>query len=581
MKIMPVNDVLQTAGLLAPDLNVLRASNENYRGLFLQPHGDIEVSSEGVANKDANLAAQQYATFLLRAHSSAADLVLTPEYSMPWRALIDALRADRGPAQGVLWAIGCESVKVLRLESLQDELGPGVRVLYEPLSNGSTRFVDPLAYVFRATVSGTEHTQTQVVVLIQFKTHPMGDDDHFEQSGLELGSVLYQFGAAGQSIRLTTLLCSDAFAFTDADAKQMYDRGLIIHLQLNPSPRHPQYRGYRERLLQYQGDATEIVCLNWAQNVTEWCKDKPKPWKNISGSAWYLRPDKFDIRDATLDANHRKGLYYTWLQAQRCNALFMNYEPAVFEFESTKVAHIGVLASISRRRGPQLVRTLFWNTENCDWIEQPSVDDGFSAIVSEAGEAAQDIASTASRSPLSAERLLALSVGSIEAVDDWYSVRRLDSLKVDASEIILRLTYCQDVDETAERFRIARLRQVARLRSILTDTHALPVSLGDLKEKFTFDWTSDFPNTNVDASGGRATVVYVGEGASRDRAEALFKRLAENLRRGASEGEERTARQRLAVWFVEHDAPVHVDASMYVRIDEPDIESEFDIARRS
>jgi hypothetical protein len=133
------------------------------------------------------------------------------------------------------------------------------------------------------------------------------------------------------------LICSDVFAFQDADALAIYDRALVIHIQLNPKPRQGQFRQYRDRLLQYKGDETEVICLNWASDVCAWNGDQQKPWKNIGGSAWYLRPKDFDDKDATLNANHGGGLYYTWLDASRAHALFFNYKPATYLLTLTAV----------------------------------------------------------------------------------------------------------------------------------------------------------------------------------------------------------------------------------------------------
>ncbi|MGZ5447930.1 MAG: hypothetical protein ACXW5U_07370 [Thermoanaerobaculia bacterium] len=578
MKIVSAAEILERAGIGEPDLHVLRPNYENYRALFMQPHGEIDASPNGVINKDPDSAQQQHRSFLARSSAVDADLVLTPEYSTPWDVLIDVVSANEGPAPGKLWVLGCESLRVAEIEGLQQRFGASAVVIFEAMPQNSVRFVDPLAYVFQGDLIG-EGAGTQTIVLIQFKTHPMGDDDHFELKGLEIGTQVYQFGKAGIGIRLSTLLCSDAFALTDNEAKEVYDRGLIIHLQLNPSPRQTQYRAYRDRLFQFQGDATEIICLNWARNVTEWCSEGRKNWNNIAGSAWYLRPDKFDFRDHTIDANHRRGLYYTWLHPQRCNALFLNHEPAVFEFETTKVAHVAVPASVSRRRGPQLVRVYTWDAAKTEWAETSELDDGFSAIVSEAGDAAEELADLERASPSAAERLLALSAGYVEAGENWHDTRILDSFKIDVNEVIFRLTYCQEVDQAAARFKISRLRQLARLRRILINDTGLSPALADLREGFRFTWSSDFPHANVDARAGRATLVYVGEGASRAQADAVFRRLAESLRRTAPQGRDRSARQRLSVWFEDGGVLCRFDGSRYTQIDEADSESEFDIAR--
>jgi hypothetical protein len=112
---------------------------------------------------------------------------------------------------------------------------------------------------------------------------------------------------------------------------------------MNPSPRHNRFRQYRDKLLGLQGDTTEMLCLNWAKGVRVLLNGQIQQWQDISGSAWYLKPQAFDDRDQTLVANHQRGLYYTWLELLYSHALFFNFEPATFLLTVSKVAHINVL----------------------------------------------------------------------------------------------------------------------------------------------------------------------------------------------------------------------------------------------
>jgi hypothetical protein len=94
---------------------------------------------------------------------------------------------------------------------------------------------------------------------------------------MQRGTCIYQFGGIGQRLKLVSLICSDAFAFRDDDAEAIYDRALVIHIQLNPNPREKRFRRYRESLFAFQGDQTEIICLNWAKNVHHWCDGRETP----------------------------------------------------------------------------------------------------------------------------------------------------------------------------------------------------------------------------------------------------------------------------------------------------------------
>ena len=581
MEISPVSDVLAPAALRAPTLAALVANEANYKVLLMQPHGDIEGSVAGVRNRDSALAVRQFRSFLDDARATQADLVVTPEYSMPWAILLEAIKAGIVPAQGKLWALGCESITYSELEGLVQELAPIATVLHETLPPDPQRFTDPLAYVFFAPPVQGDGAE-RLVVLVQFKTYPMGDNEHFEINGLQLGNRVYQFGVAGTSLQLVSLICSDVFAFLDAHARAIYDRALVVHIQLNPKPRQEQYRRYRDRLLAFGGDATELICLNWARDVRESCGDKVKPWHNIAGSAWYLKPDRFDDRDATLCANHWRGLYYTWLHSLRVHALFFNFEPATYLLEATKVAHIGVPAAISRRRGPQLTKTCGWNDAASAWVEKAAVEDGFAAVVGESGDAKDEVKRIADRNPFEAERILALCAGKIAHAADWHRVHRLESCVIEASELIRRLTFCQDTDTDVSEYRIRRLKRCAHLWSILKDDGQLPPALADLKDGFCLEWSSAFPHQNaISANGQRATVIYMGEEASIGQIQATAKTVAEFLQRETADPRDGlAAKQRLAVWYRGHDGQIACyDTHRYAKIDQTSAASEFDIGR--
>jgi hypothetical protein len=354
---------------------------------------------------------------------------------------------------------------------------------------------------------------------------------------------------------------------------------LLIHIQLNKSPRHAQYRRYRQKLLDYEGDETEVLCLNWAKEVHECYAGKRSCWNHLPCSAWYLRPDRFADDDETLTANHSNGLYYTWLNDSRCRALYFTYIPAVFAITASKVAHHGVAAALSRRRGPILNSTRTWDDASGQWVASTPIADGFSAIVADSGNASADIQALASTSPLRAERALALCAGQIKH-SDWYSPKKLDSCLVDTTEVMRRITACQDTDDGARQFRTKRLRTAHRVATILTTQ--LPAALADLQAGFHFDWSSQYPHTNiVSAAGRRATAIYLGDEHTPETAYSIAAKAADHI------GEWETTpnaivegRQRLHVWYRDDqgkDVPCNQD--QYVQYDETHTESPFDITR--
>ena len=582
MKIIQVAEVLTAAGLDSPALKVLEANEENYKAFLLQPHGEIEASPAGVRNCDRNLADRQFFRFLCDARQNQADIAITPEYSMPWATLRAAIEWGTVPAEGKLWILGCESITFRELEALKQAIAPSALMVYESLEPDPDRFVDPLAYVFLASPTGAGG-MAKTVVLVQFKTFPMGDLDHFEVNGLQKGTCVYQFGGIERSLGLVSLICSDALAFEDAHAKEIYDRALIVHLQLNPNPRHEEFQRCRATLLRFQGDATEIISLNWAKDVLEWCGQHAKAWHNIGGSAWYLKSEQFDKQDTTLCKSHRRGLYYTWLKPQRAHALFFNFEAAAYLVIASKVAHIGVPGPVSPRRGPQLNKTYVWDDSVSKWVEQVAADDGFSTVVGESGEAKGELQRIANDNPLGAERVLALCAGKIVQGADWPVVQQLDSCVIGSSEVILRLTFCQDTHQAACDFRVERLKRCGALFHILKTSGPWPEALADLKKGFHFAWFPDFPHQNaISADGRRATVIYMGEGASATRIDEVSKKAAEYLHRSSVDANaSMSAKQRLAVWSRENGALVLHDPYRYANIDKTGDASEFDIARET
>jgi hypothetical protein len=578
MQIYSISQLLAEAAIAVPDLRVLNPNHDNYTALLLQPEGDIEADTNGVRNADQQLARRQYGAFLAQAVAEQSAVAITPEYSMPWQVIEESLREGTAPAEGALWILGCESITIEQLNAFRERMSDLAKVLYEPLTPQAGRFLDPVLYVFqsRPTQCGGN---LRLVIVVQFKTFPMGDDGHFEINGLQTGSRIYCFGNGATQLRLATLICSDAFAFQDAHASELYHCTLLIHIQLNEAPRHAQYRRYRDKLLQYEGDETEVLCLNWAKEVHVRCSGTRTPWNHLPCSAWYLRPDRFADDDETVAANHRNGLYYTWLNDSRCRALFFTYIPAVFTITASKVAHRGVTAALSRRRGPILNMTRVWDNASGQWVVSNSVADGFAAIVGECGDASTDIQDMASANPLKAERALALSAGQITQ-SDWYSPKKLDSCLIQTTEVMRRITACQDTDQEACQYRTKRLRTAHRVATILKVS--LPAALADLEGGFRFDWSPDSPHTNiVSAAGRRATAIYLGDEHTAETAHNVAAKADDHISKWAtSPNAILEGKQRLHVWYRDdqgNDVPCNRDDC--VRFDETHTESPFVITR--
>lgn len=582
MNIVSVKQLLAHSdyGLEEPTLNALVADANNYSVLLLQPQGRIEADQAGIRNRDGDLAYSQFIEFLGKAATLGADLVVTPEYSTPWNVIREAINgADKRPAYGKLWALGCESIKYSALQQFKDEVSEQATVIFEEMEPDDNRIVDPLVYLFR-TFERRGDGQQKLVVLIQFKTHAMSDAHDFEKNLLQLGKDVYQFGAYGAGISLTSFICADAFAVTDDIAQRVYDRSLILHVQLNPEPRHQQFLECRARLLGRSGDSTEIICLNWASNVEFLVNGDIKKWRNISGSAWYvkLQGQEFDSDDVTLAQSHRKGFYYTRLSPFRTHALFFNFQPSVYRLTASKVVRLGVPGAVGQRKGPRLTEVMNWDNANNIWVIVENLDDGFLDLTGNIGDVADQLKAVYDHCPLACERLVALCAGNEDETLDWFHPAKLDSFTLDQTEVIKRITFCQDPDVAAVQFRNRRLSQCAFLWTIL-QTQPLPESLKADANGFILNWTRAAPQQNLLCAGGeRATVMYLAEGSDQSTIERTYRNARERIRRSMNEEAADFAKHRVVLWYRD------IAGNLKCRWTTPSIdrqrdESEYDIAR--
>lgn len=587
MSLVPVSTILADANLREPVLHALVPDHKTYKTLLIQPLGIIEADTKGVRNQDRELADKQFGRFLFDAVQTGADLVITPEYSMPWGTLVKAVKEGTVPQASKLWALGCESIQYSALQTLKQELAPDVELLFENLEPDDDLFVDPLVYVFVASCSGGPPKE-KLVLLVQFKTYPMADEDQFEINSLQCGTRLYQFGgwadsdANGNVIKLVSMICSDALDFVNCpNFDSLRTRTLFLHIQLNRDPRNYIFGQYRNRLFGTKDKTTEIICLNWSRHIRLYVDSKWTIWNNIGGSAWYIRADDFDSRDQTLIRSHRRGLYYTWLAPLYSHALYFNYEPAMYLLIATKALHLNVPAPLDRRVGPKLTSIKVWDPAVHDWVLRDDAEDGFEGVAAARGGAtATALIDMAQENPLNAERILALSTGEITPSNDWYLVGRLDSCRVDANEFIGRMTFCQDPNRDS--FRDTRIRRFSRLWDLLQDANNLPPALRVLNGDLKLTWMPSFPHQNLlSTNGERATVIYVGEDKDLTQVSEIELKAAAVIHRSYTDPHSsHTARQRLFVWYRDDNGNLALyNRQPGVAIDDPGGESPISFGR--
>ncbi|PUE56477.1 hypothetical protein B9Z44_14625 [Limnohabitans curvus] len=527
--ISDVEHVLALRGLETPDLAMLQATHQSYRALLLQPSGPIFADTKRIGHLDLAAAAIRADSFLAMAAERGDQLVVTPEYFLPVSSLAKAAQGGPFPAEGAIWVLGCESMTPVQLASFKEECAGHCVVIYEedPTPAVQGNYFDPVAYCF---VTRAADKNFKRVVLFQFKTAPSRDDHGFENKQLRCGRAIYRFQGKDGYIKLSTIICSDALDLgEDADAnKKLSDRTVLIHIQLNPKPKHTDYRRYRNEVFRRTPGATDcdIICLNWAHNVVQ--HDSPalaNAWKNESGSAWYVPERRCSVKDDEVANNEAKGLYYTWHEKRR-HVLHFHYDEAVFALIVPKVMQDGP-AVHDVLIGPQLDARFAWDVDADAWLASTSCPEtGWSDVINanpEVTAAFQNLQNIAKR--LHIERAISLSCGPHSMKDQWHRVDNLDVCRIPESEVVARATLHLDRDVAASEERHKRITRVAILGHIL-QTETLPPQIKDLAGgDASITWSPDSPNTNVIKFGARpALVAYLGDNPPMD----LVKRIGEN-----------------------------------------------------
>lgn len=537
MNVVGVDQLLGDLALIS--LRALVPDRTPYGLMLLQPEGPIEGSGDRVGHADSVRAAELCTRFLERSVAAKADLVVTPEYCLPW-AVVGAIGATDSPLvpePGGLWVLGCESITPDALAELVGELrSAGHFVHHEPLAslgNVTGRYVDPLVYVFWAT---TPDGAKRLCCFIQFKTYPCRDKLDIEITSLRTGHEIYRFGDGVQAIRLLTLICSDTFQCNDSMIQQQHEYCLLLHIQLNQKPADDNYARYRAHLIAVGSKSrVELLCLNWAAPVDEKAENGGLiSWENNSGSALYVPPDGHRPEDGHIVALHRAGIYYSLTDKKaRWHTFYLNSSAHALLLQKEKVAHRGPVA-LEPQFCLNVSRRWRWNGA---WVEDPTPDDGFAGALAPYNALPVPLQNLVAHCPLAVERTLEMLTVPEDKTSEWHTLGRLGAVQVALPESIRRVTVEQEPDPESKGRAFRKLR-LERAQGALTLPGAgvpWPGGVADLEQGFAFTWMAADPHRNVTAtaSGKRATVIFLGDESDDNVVQTAFTLASQHVRRKA------------------------------------------------
>lgn len=532
MNIIDVNQVLAQHGREGQPLQMVRLSaleprREPFAAVLCQPVGTIASTPGRIGNADSHTVLPMYRALLADALQSQAQILITPEYSVPWDLIREISAGPQRPPRGALWILGCESVTPEELELLQGalHLNPGVRLIHEPFDaqqRAQKTFVDPVVFVFW--VVNEEGVDT-LCLLVQFKTVVSRDPDHVELQSLYLGENVYKFTPQPGDVSLLTLICSDAFEFTNALVDAHCTNLLIVHIQLNQKPGNTDFAAYRARMFSVaSNNNVEIVCLNWAAGVQ--INGDANPWIAVAGSAWYISPRGLTPTDADVNKAHHEGLYYS-IVGQRWHAFYLAFAPHTLTVRKQPVFATGPQV-LAPRIAPHVSSRRAWDARGGVWADSVA-DDGFVTFLQPYASLNGMLPPMCTQDPLAVERARELLEGPPGPSTDWFTLKELIAFHVAEEESLRRITVGQETD--VSRSGVAFRRQRARRAQTAATMHqavAWPPAISDLSNGFRYRWNQMNPHDNVEplAGGKPAALLYLGEDPEPDVVANIFAKIS-------------------------------------------------------
>jgi hypothetical protein len=532
MNVVEVSQVLSQHGGGAQPLQMVRLSaldprREPFVAVLCQPGGTIDASAAGVRNANPPAVLPIYRALLGDALQSQAQLLITPEYSMPWDLIHEIAAGPRRPPRGTLWILGCESVTPDELDLLQVALqdNPDVRLIHEPFEpqqRAQKTFVDPVVFAFWVV---NEEGADVLCLLVQFKTVVSRDPDHVELQSLYLGTSVYKFTARPGDVSLLTLICSDAFEFTNALVDAHCTNLLLVHIQLNQRPGNIDYASYRARLFSVaSNNNVEIVCLNWAAGVR--VQGDPNPWNAIAGSAWYGSPRGLVTTDADINQLHLDGLYYS-IVGGRWHAFYLSFAPHALTVRKQPVFSTGPQV-LAPRIAPHVLSRRAWDLQDARWLDTVA-DDGFVTFLQAYASLHGMLPPISAKDPLAVERALELLEGPTGSATNWFAIKELHALHVAEEESLRRMTVSQETDDERQGvvFRQQRARRAQTAATIPGQPVTWPPAVADLSNGFRYRWNHTNPHDNVEPrDGGRpAAFLYLGEDPESDTVANIYAKI--------------------------------------------------------
>lgn len=254
----------------------------------LQPNENITANNLSGTSVDDSMYKNRIDTFINYSIQQKADLILTPEYSIPYESINDLIQLKTDIKSGALFCLCAQGASKEEIEKYLENWSDNSKcyVYRESFDNSDIRdFWCILIYVFKVSFFYNDNDRDDVLFIIpQCKTTHMKDDIHYFETGhLSTGVDVYIFDLEHENFYdnigthchnfFCSLLCSDVFEQEQYIEKfkqinQYNNNGfLIFHPQLNQKPYHGIFLEFRKKLFDTLKKDAIIITSTWGKDT--------------------------------------------------------------------------------------------------------------------------------------------------------------------------------------------------------------------------------------------------------------------------------------------------------------------------
>ncbi|MET3846520.1 hypothetical protein [Paenibacillus sp. OAE614] len=503
---IPVRDCFKTAELgtqLVPSFPFLNTTNDAaIRLMRLQSKAELTADPHRGVYTISTTHLSKCREVLRLARKDRMELLVTPEYCIP-AVLITEMLEDEAlqPRPGALWVLACEGMALDdfygHIMRWRDIAEVGLRAVE---GSHEIEFVNFILYVFRSA------DNSRICLVPQWKMQRMSDQRFVcEGAGLSVGNKVIVFGEAAAN-QLFTIVCADAFkpGITTSSLwfpNQEQRRYIVLHPQLNPSPRHPEVTQFRSSLFSTTAGRDLIyITANWAEGTTITSQGSThrldSPWSTIYRRFINYGGDQgwLDQLRETRKHNYAHGLGLGFTE-QRHKVWYAHKKEHALQIHLVKPYDGGAEIAQAREK-VKMIRAFVASEDQHGWVESelPFEELLPTSLIT---EATNEFSHINTLDIEQRDKLFGYSLGHLEK----------GQLVLTAYERSARMSYHIDAQCEPERQRSAEL--LVRLIQRLKQKDKLPWVTQRFRGKFLYKPASQKPLNIIPESGNEREGVLV------------------------------------------------------------------------